>query len=79
MGHGAPERAGEKMKYSANSELAKRICKEISWEASVHPLEAAKRGGEIYVRGTALKPEEARELARFCEKKGYCYRGPWAN
>jgi len=42
-------------------------------------VKTMKRKGKIYVKGTLLKPYEARELEGFCDKNGYEYRGPFAD
>ena len=36
-----------------------------------------KRKGTIHVRGTVLKPSEARKLEGFCRGNGYKYHGPF--
>lgn len=66
------------MRYSEKSNLSKRVCEEIQWNFSMHALETMKIGENIHVRGTALKPNEARHLENFCEIMGYHYHGPFA-
>ena len=65
------------MKYSTESELAERICAEVGWH-QIHAIATAKRSGQVHVKGTALKPEEARKLETFCAGAGYKYHGPFA-
>ena len=65
--------------YSSNTDLAKKVCKDLGWVSSVHPLEAMTRKGKVYIRGTALKPDEARELEQHCEDRGYVYKGPFTH
>ena len=64
--------------YRHNSELAKQVCKKVGFNFWISPLSAMKRKGRIFVKGTALKPDEARDLERACEKNGYSYKGPFA-
>ncbi len=47
-------------------------------DAIAHAIETMKRGEVVHVRGTALKPDEARHLEWFCENMGYRYHGPFA-
>ena len=64
------------MKYTITSTLAERICKEIGWHYEIRPLKVAERSGQVHVKGTALKPDEARKLESFCATAGYKYHGP---
>ena len=68
------------MKYSTTSDLTERICNEIGWYFEMRALETAKSksSGQVHVRGTALKPEEASQLEAFCDTAGYKYHGPFA-
>ena len=63
--------------YKHDSELAKDVCRKVGFRFEIHPLEAMKRNEKIYVRGTALKPEEARSLKMKCNENGFVYRGPF--
>lgn len=64
--------------YSCTSALTERICEEIGWIFEMHAIETLSRKGKIYVQGTLLKPQEARELESFCANHGYVYLGPFA-
>lgn len=64
--------------YSTKTELTKRICNEIQWRFVVTAITTMSRKGKIYVKGTALKPNEARELEQFCKHNNYVYGGPYA-
>lgn len=66
------------MAYSTKSELSRWVCEEIQWTFSMHALETMKIKDVVHVRGTALKPDEARHLEGFCENMGYHYHGPFA-
>jgi hypothetical protein len=50
------------MKYSATSELAKAVCEHIGFNFDIHPIQVLQSkkhlGRIIYVKGTALKPDE---------------------
>jgi len=63
--------------YSTKTELAHSICKKIGWSYEMRPLAAMSRGKKIYVRGTALKPDEAYSLQCFCASWGWEYSGPY--
>ena len=63
--------------YRHDSMLAKTVCVKVGWRFEIHPLEVMSRKGKIFVKGTALKPDEARALQRACELNGYIYKGPW--
>lgn len=64
--------------YRHNSRLAKDVCEKVGFRFEISPLEAMERAGKIFVKGTALKPDEARALQAGCERNGYTYKGPWA-
>lgn len=66
------------MMYSEKSDLSKKVCEEIQWNFPMHALETMKMKDIVHVRGTALKPDEARHLENFCENMGYRYHGPFA-
>lgn len=67
------------MGYSTKSALTEKICDEIEWNFSMGAIKTMKRKGKIYVRGTALKVNEARDLAHFCNQRSYIYKGPFAD
>lgn len=62
--------------YTTRGELTQRLCGEIGWRPEINAIETMTRDGQVFVRGTAIKPDEARSLAAFCEARGYRYRGP---
>ena len=64
--------------YSATSDFVKEVSNKVGFNFEAHPIEAMKKIGKTYVRGTALKPDEARILEGQCKKHGYIYRGPFA-
>lgn len=61
--------------YSTTSTTALEICKAIGAKPDIHFVEAMRRGGRIYVRPTAAKPDEARWLRARCQEHGYIYAG----
>lgn len=64
--------------YQHNSELAEKVCEKVGFRFDIHPLKTMQRNGKIYVKGTALKPDEALDLESECRANGYIYRGPFA-
>jgi len=64
--------------YRHNSELAKDVCKKTGFRFESGVLETMQRAGKIYVRGTAIKPDEARKLNSACRANNFVYRGPFA-
>jgi len=64
--------------YKHNSELAREVCEKVGFNFWISPLSAMKRNGKIFVKGTALKPNEARDLEGACDRAGYAYKGPFA-
>lgn len=64
--------------YRHDSELAKKVCKKVGFRFEIHPLKVMERNGKIYVKGTALKPDEAQDLDFECQQNGYIYKGPFA-
>lgn len=46
------------MKYSATSALAKVVCDHIGFNFDIKPIQVIHRNNFIYIRGTALKPDE---------------------
>jgi len=65
--------------YKTDSETTRTLCEKIQWNYGMKAVKTMKRGGKTYVRGTLLKPQEARELEMFCTQNGYEYRGPFAD
>lgn len=61
--------------YSTTSNLTKEVCKNTGFIFEYRFVEAFRRGGKVYVRGTAGKREEFHHLKYECEKNGYVYTG----
>ena len=59
--------------YSHKSALTERVCKELEFNFSVGFVETEQRGDEIFVRGTAGKPDEFRALRLAAVIAGYTY------
>jgi len=66
------------MAYQHDSKLAKKVCEKVGFNFEMQPLKTMQRKGKIYVKGTALKPDEAWDLEKSCRNNGFVYRGPFA-
>lgn len=66
------------MGYSSTSKLTEQICNKIGWIFSIQAVETMKRKDKIFVRGTLLKPHEARQLHKHCIDNVWIYKGPFA-
>lgn len=64
--------------YQHDSELAKQVCEKVGFRFEMFPLKTMQRKGKIYVKGTALKLDEALDLEYECFHAGYIYKGPFA-
>jgi len=60
--------------YKHDSEIARDACKKMGFYFKIHPLKAMRRHGRIYIKGTALKPDEDRDLQYQCRMAGYIYK-----
>ena len=63
--------------YKHDSKLSENVCRTVNFDFSIHPLKTMQRNGKTYVKGTALKPDESKELEYQCEKNGLIYKGPF--
>lgn len=61
--------------YSTDNEVAKEVCRTLGFIFQARFVEAARRGGKTYVRGTLGKPDEFRALRAACREHGYIYTG----
>lgn len=61
--------------YSTTSDAARKVCEAIGFNPAVEFVSVMERGGRVYVRGTAGKPEEFRLLRARCAEHGYTYTG----
>lgn len=65
------------MGYSTTNCYAKMACIALGWNFNIHPVAVMVRNEKTYIKGTALKPDEARTLKQFCDKHGFFYKGPF--
>ena len=44
--------------YQCRSKISEMVCRHLGWIYEINAIETFKRGSTVYVRGTALKPDE---------------------
>ena len=64
--------------YRSDGDTYEQVCRTLEINAGMKAIEVLVRQGHIHVRGTLLKPDEARHIAWGCQRSGYTYHGPFA-